>query len=213
LEASAGLDLATILAMVDIPEESERRVAESRAVFEDLGQGRWVAQARYIDGLTTWWRGEASVGEPMIRSAYEWFGRRGEVGEAGVVACDLAHVLWDLGRVDEAERLADETARTTARYDMETQIGWRGVKAKIMAQRGEDRAAAEDLLRGTMALLDGTEFLNLRATAYTDAAELWASLREQEHAREAAREALDAYRRKGNVVGYRRATALVQQLA
>jgi predicted ATPase len=53
-----------------------------------------------------------------------------------------AQTLYELGRLDEALRMADETAQLAHRDDVEPQARYRAVRAKILAQRHRVRDAA-----------------------------------------------------------------------
>jgi len=211
LEASAALNLALLLGMLTRFDEALVRASACLEIFEDLGQGRWIAQARYFEGLIRWWQGTPAIAEREIRSSYDWYRGRGESEEAVALAPELAEILWELGRHDEAEALIDETARTVAEYHVEAQIGWRSLKAKALARRGEVTAAAA-MVEEAIVLVTKTEFLSLRGTVLLGGAETWASSGDLRRARVAANEALEAYVRKGNLVGAERTTALIQRI-
>lgn len=211
LEASAVVNLVPLLGMLARFDEALDRASACLEIFEDLGQGRWIAQARYFEGLIRWWQGAPAEAEREIRSSYEWYRGRGESEEAAALAPELAEVLWDLGRHDEAEALIDETARTVAEYHVEPQIGWRSVKAKALARRGDVKAAGA-MADEAIELAAKTEFLNLRGYVLLDGAEVWAASGGPERARTLANDGLDAYVRKGNLVGIARASSVVERL-
>jgi len=161
--------------------------------------------------LVRWWGGDAGAAEREVRAAYQWFAGRGEIEEAGVVASELAEILFDLGRLDEAEALADETARVTAHYDLEPQIGWRSVKGKVLTHRGA-LDAAEILARDALDLVSRTEFLTLRGRAWMDLAGILARSGRGAEANEAALEAHSAFELKRNRVELRKLKALGDRL-
>ncbi|MGH2680785.1 MAG: adenylate/guanylate cyclase domain-containing protein [Actinomycetota bacterium] len=210
-EATVGLDLATIYAMVDRPDDAAARVERSLSVFEELGQGRWVADGKHTAGLVSWLGDDAEAAERAIRAAHHWYERRGEVLELALSSIDLAHVLLDLDRIDEASAMADVSASSAAPYDLEAQIGWRTARAKIFARSGR-HAEAMALVRESMDLVSGTEFLNLEGSTFRDAADVLARAGRTAEATEAAGAALAHYQRKGNRVGSRRTELFLRAL-
>jgi tetratricopeptide (TPR) repeat protein len=210
LEATAGLDLATIYAMVDRPEDAIARVDRSLSVFEELGQGRWVAEGNHTKGLVSWLGDDARTAEQAIRSAHDWFEQRGEILELASTSTDLALVLLDLDRVEDADMMAESSSSTGAPYDLEAQIGWRLAKGRTLAMLGE-RMEGERLLREALEVVSRTQFLNLRGAVFSGLAATLASS-PTAGAADAAHEASVSYGRKGNRVGVRKAEALLASL-
>ena len=210
LEATAGLDLATIYAMVDRPEDAVAKVDRSFSVFEELGQGRWVAEGNHTRGLVSW-----LGGEPRRRASDpvgpDWFEHRGEVLELASSSIDLALVLLDLDRVKDAIGMAEIGASTGAPYDLEAQIGWRLAKGRTLAVRGE-HPAGERLLREALELVSGTQFLNLRGAVLTGLAQTLAGSMRTAEAADAAQRAAESFERKGNRIGARKAELLLANL-
>ena len=136
-EATAALDLATIYAMLDRPDDAAARAERSLSIFDELGQSRWVAEGHHTRGVVHSLAGDAIRAEPEFRAACEWFEQRGEVFELAVHAIDLANGLLDLDRADEARAIAEMSVSSAAPYDLEAQIGWRTVMAKVLARSGE----------------------------------------------------------------------------
>ena len=187
------------------------RVDRSLAVFEELGQGRWVAEGNHTKGLVSWLGGDARAAEPMIRSAHDWFERRGEVLELPSNSIDLALVLLDLDRVEDATAMAEVGASTGAPYDLEAQIGWRLAKGGTLVRRGE-HIDGERLLREALDLVSRTQFLNLRGAVLAGLADSLAGSMRTAEAADAARRAAESFERKGNRIGARRAQALLANL-
>ena len=85
--------------------------------------------------------------------------------------------------------------RATAPDDLSAGVQWRGVRAKLLARRGDDEAA-EALAREAVALAEETDFPVLRADALLVLAEV---------AGEGRAEAIRLYEEKGNVAAAERA--------
>jgi class 3 adenylate cyclase/tetratricopeptide (TPR) repeat protein len=203
-EAAIGLERALILAMLDRFPEADRAVQDSAAVFEELGQRRWGADASRARGVLAWWRGAPEAAEPLIRSAFDAFRERGEAADASLAGLELALVLCELGELDEARSLAQSTARPTPAYALEPQIQWRRVMAKVELGR-EAIGDAERLVREAEALAGTTHFLTLHANVLMDLAEILHDAGRTSEASAAARSSLERSERKGDRVNTRRA--------
>jgi class 3 adenylate cyclase/tetratricopeptide (TPR) repeat protein len=207
-QASAALDLAMLLALMERSEAAEERAADALEVFVDLGQGRWIASARLTEGLIASCRGDLRTAEPSIRAAYEWYAGRGETAQAMEAATHLARVLCDVGRLAEAQVLVDEVKHHAADYDMEKQVSWRSIGSRIHSGLGHHEAALE-LADEAAALVAGTDLMNLQGDVYADLAEARAAAGSPSEAEEARLNSLATFKRKGNLVGARRASSIV----
>jgi hypothetical protein len=96
-------------------------------------------------------------------------------------------------------RLAEVTERFSVPEDVDAQIGWRRVRAKVLAGRGEV-AEAELLAREATALAARTDYLDGHAQATVDLAEVLRVAGRSEEATALALEAIRLYDQKGNVV-------------
>jgi hypothetical protein len=103
------------------------------------------------------------------------------------------------GRDTEAEQLTDISARLAGRDDVLTQILWRGVRARLLARRG-DLGAAAALARVAVGLADTTDFVNHRADAFLDLSHVLEASGRAPESVVAATEALRLYESKRNVV-------------
>ena len=204
--AAIGIERAMILAMLDRFPEADRAVADSAAVFEDLGQRRWEAEASLAFGVVASWRGAPEDAEPQVRSAFDAFRDRGETADASLAGLELALVLCELGELDEAQELAQITARPTLAYALEPQILWRRVMAKVAVRR-EAFEDAERFVREAEALVGKTDFLSLHANVLMDFAEIMNRTGRRSEASAAAERSLERSERKGDRVSIRMAQA------
>ena len=202
-QATCRLEIAIILAMLERFDEARGHVAFSRSVFEDLGQRRWLAAVSGMEGLVASAEGKLDEAERRLRSGYGFFQRQHDTANAVAAAADLSQVLCELGRFDEAGALADEVAKGAGIYDLEEQVGWRCVKARVLASRGEFDEA-EALARRALELIRPTEFLDLQGDALVHLARCSARPASRSDAAETLQQAIDAYERKG---GPRRRTS------
>ena len=87
---------------------------------------------------------------------------------------------------------------------------WRPVRAKVLARRGE-HAEAERLAREALAIGEATDDLNGQGDTYADLAEVLLLAGKPDEATATLEQALERYKRKGNLVSTQRAqTRLVE---
>jgi ATP/maltotriose-dependent transcriptional regulator MalT len=114
-------------------------------------------------------------------------------------AAFLARAVFAQGRVDEAEELAQQSAKLAAAGDLLTHILWRGVQARVLATRGR-LDAAEELAREAVALAEQTDFVVYRGDALVDLAHILQSSGRVNDAADAAGAGLELHEHKGNLV-------------
>jgi len=110
-------------------------------------------------------------------------------------------VLVELGRDDEAFALTDrwQVDRLTVPEDTDAQAAWRRVRAKVLARRGEFEDA-ERIGREAVAIASATDYLDARASAVGDLAEVLRLMGRLDESVAASHEAIRLYEAKGNVV-------------
>jgi len=203
---AACLDLhrAAVLASLDRLDDARSSLDEARAIFDDLQQSRWAAALTEVEAEIAWSRGDPEAAEVALREAHTFFRERGEMMEVALGAADLALLLCDLGRIDEAAALADEVVADVPGYVLETQIGWHRVNARVLAARGaltDAVSSAEAAVR----IARGTDFVPIMAGTLLDLAAVQRVGGRGDLASAAAEEAIGWYERKGDILGARRA--------
>lgn len=127
-------------------------------------------------------------------------------------AAYVGQAYCELGRHEEAIEWATRAANLDPGLDEGlTQMLWRQVRAKVLAQRGE-HAEAEELAREAVALGDQTDFLDAQGDAYGDLAQVLALTGRSGDARVALEQALARYERKENLVMAKRVRARLAEL-
>ena len=137
-----------------------------------------------------------------MHTAYRSFEQRGEA-DAALLAGDLALILFDLGRDDEAHALIPSIIKDAPSFALEQQIGWNRAMARTSAVQG-DRSRAEEFAREAVRLASSTDFLALQSDTLVDLADVLLRDRPGD-AIQAADAAIQLCVRKGSVVGARRA--------
>jgi tetratricopeptide (TPR) repeat protein len=113
-------------------------------------------------------------------------------------AANLAVVLCLLGRLDEADKLADEALELAAEDDLASQVTSRIARARVRSARGLHDEAIR-LAREAVDLLAEAQAPNQHGDAWMAlAGSLRSAGRPADEAEAAARTALDFYERKGN---------------
>jgi tetratricopeptide (TPR) repeat protein len=129
-------------------------------------------------------------------------------------AATLARAIAAQGpsRYDEAIRLIAMSQEAAADEDLTPQAIGRGLHARILADRGRYREA-EELARSAAALFAQTDLLNGRADTLLELSHVLAAAGQVSEAHAAATEALELYRRKGNLPGARESLRYLTQSA
>jgi class 3 adenylate cyclase/tetratricopeptide (TPR) repeat protein len=148
--------------------------------------------------------GRPDVAEERLRTALGALQQMGEKALLSTTAAMLAQALYQQGRLDDAEEASTLGRVTAAGEDVSAQIVWRGVKAKVLARRGETYEA-EALAREAVEIAAATDFLTYHAAALSDLGEVLDAAGRAEDARDAVRSALDLYEEKGDLVSAERA--------
>jgi tetratricopeptide (TPR) repeat protein len=177
-------------------------IAQAKALAEELGpQVTLDARIAGWAGSVEFLAGAATAAEHDLRLACEGLERVGELGFLASVAPLLVDALLMQGRDDEAFALTERwrPERLTVPEDVDAQVGWRRVRAKALARRG-DLDEAERLGHEAVTIASDTEYLQLRATAFADLAEVLRLAGKTEESTAAAQEAIRLCEQKGNVV-------------
>ncbi len=156
---------------------------------------------------------ELAAGDPAAAARtleVAWIGLE-EVREHGfrsTIGALLAASLARLGRIEEAEKLIEESDRLAARDDVATEIGVARARAFIAAARASDDdaiALAEEAVR----VADTTDYLEERAELHLHLGATLIAAQRFEAAAGALREAIALADRKGATVVADRARALL----
>jgi tetratricopeptide (TPR) repeat protein len=178
---------------------ARKLLADGNAVFEELGPTLANAATSHIEAVAEMLAGQPAAAETSLRAALDALKRMGERAFLSTTVAFLARAVLMQGRDDEAEELAQLSARLTAPGDSLTQILGRGVEARIVAGRGRPEEA-EKLARAAVSLADRTDFLVQRGDAWIDLARILHDLGRSDEAAAAAEQGLHLHVQKGNVV-------------
>jgi tetratricopeptide (TPR) repeat protein len=202
------LDRAYLLAMNDRIEEARSLVRAADEYLNELGQRRY---ADMVIGDIEALAGDYEVTADRYGSHLDDAVERGIKGTIASCASLRGHALCALGRFDEAEPLARQGREAAAEDDIEAQMAWRQVAARVHAHRG-DHGVAEQFAREAVAISHRTDSTYLQADAYSDLAEVLEAAGRREEAVAAWQEALGRYERKEIVPLIRRTRERLAEL-
>jgi tetratricopeptide (TPR) repeat protein len=183
-------------------------IQEWRNSFRELGQQTMYAWTAGCVWDVCSWAEDWEAGERNLREGYELLEQMGDKAFLSTVAIWLGQALYRQGRLNEAERygkIGEELGATDDRYN---EAAWRALRAQVLAARG-DLDDAPALARRAVEIAAETDYIELEADTRLALAEILREAEESDWLTEAGRSA-DLYERKGNLIGARRAQALLE---
>jgi tetratricopeptide (TPR) repeat protein len=147
--------------------------------------------------------------ERVLTWGYDMQRTSGEKSHFSTITAMLARAIAAQGRLDEAQKLTEESESVARANDVYSQIVWRATRAKVLAQKGQ-LIAAEAMARDAVAFAAASDFLEPHADALMDLAEVLRLAGEPDQAATVLSQALELYERKGAAVSAARARSLLQ---
>ena len=141
--------------------------------------------------------GDLIAAERAYRRSYEIADEIGSEGFKTTPAVNLARMLCDLGRIDEAREFAEMAGNASATDDLGPQVMSRSVRSLVFAARGAFDEA-ERLGRDALEMFADAEDLEGQATIRIDRARVLQMTGRIDDAIAPVREALALFERKGN---------------
>jgi DNA-binding SARP family transcriptional activator len=178
---------------------AEARVfhAEARSLAEEIGAG-YILHGRHL-ALIEMLAGNPNAAEDSIRPELDALRKTGDKLRLAIHANVLGSVLCAQRRYDEAEQLSREAESASAPDELTNQVGWRTVRARVFAARGE-LGPAESLAREALALAASGEYVDSHAYALICLGEILHQVGRREEATRHVEKARRLWERKGNVV-------------
>lgn len=144
-EAGVLMPLSWLYGYAGQFDEARSTLARSREMFGNFGATvEWAAGALNA-GAIELLADDPVAAERALREADHRLATHGERGYRASLAATLAESLYAQGRYDDAHVSADTARRLAIRDDIEVQVRWRAVEARIRARHG-DAAAGQRLL-------------------------------------------------------------------
>jgi predicted ATPase/class 3 adenylate cyclase len=193
--------LAALQAMLGHFDEARLLIDQANAILADFGVT--LSANSHPEAMVAMLADDPAAAERCLRADYENLKGMGEKGFLSTTAARLARAVEAQGRNEEAYELTVVAEQAGASDDLSTQIGWRGVRARILASRGRFDEA-ERLAREAVALAEQTDRPNQHGDALADLATVLAAAERHEEAFQVSEEAFRVYERKGNLVAAER---------
>ncbi len=188
-------------------------IAQAKALAEEHGLHVLLdSHVRPAAGEIELLAGDATAAERELRAACEGTERVGELGFLSSIVPYLVDALLLQGHDDEALALTERwrPERLTVAEDVDAQIGWRRVRAKVLARRGR-LEEAERLGREAVAIASGTDYLDARARALADLSEALRLAGRRAKSAAALQEAIGLHEDKGNLAAADRLRGLLAE--
>ena len=210
-EASALTFLGWLEAMNGEIEKGRALYREGTARMTELGALVRRGAASMTGGHLELLAGDPAAAEVELREGFRLLDEMGEKALLSTVACNLADTLRRQGRFEEAEELTHVSEKAADPEDIASQVGWRSIRALILAVRGEPEAA-ESLSAEAVRLMEPTDALVFHADTLVIRAQVLLLAGRTTEAAEAFEEAIRLYERKGVLPAIERTRALLSEL-
>jgi class 3 adenylate cyclase/predicted ATPase len=194
-------------------DEARALLKAATATYQELGQRTVLATyCGTVLGDVELLAGDAIAAERTLAELCHELARSHDWSHLASSAGDLAEALYVHGRLDEAEQWTRAAEKHAASDDLDAQIKWRTVRAKILARRGavDD---AEELAREGARLSEQSDGLNWQAKASRDLGEVLEMAGRHNEAVSAFERAIELYEQKGNLAGAAQVRSLDDDLA
>jgi len=152
-------------------ELSRELCARSRALFEDLGLPMDAASMVLESSRVELLAGDPAAAEVELRRGFRELEELRERFVLSTLSGLLARALWELRRPDPAEDLTMLAEELSEPDDVDAQVHWRCVRAKVHASRGA-ADEAEALVRSAIELVEPTDAVIQQIEALVDLAEV-----------------------------------------
>jgi tetratricopeptide (TPR) repeat protein len=203
--------LAQLYAMQGDFERARSLYRATRARLEDLGASMLAASTSIDASRVELLAGDYEAAERELRPDYEALTAMGERFLLSTVGGLLARVLEAQGRRDEAEEITRVVEEIAADDDVDAQALWRGVRARVLARKGDGKRAVE-LATQAVALRAETDSSSLKAETLVDLAETQLAVHHETECSVALEQALQLVRSKGDRVTTERIEARLAEL-
>ncbi len=198
LEANVAAALVGLLGMLGAFDAARERARLAEEIYLELGLQLAFAGLTQVTGPMELLAGDAAAAERELLRGLEILQPRGPDGYQEAL---LAEALYRQGRHDDAARHARTAEEHAPADNVQAQVVWRGVRAKLEAAESPERARA--LAGEAVSLAEATDATNLLADALADLAVVLRRTQD-EAAEDVTRRALALYEQKGNVAAARR---------
>jgi tetratricopeptide (TPR) repeat protein len=201
-EADLLKPLSVLYAYMGRSADAHAAIDRSQSLFASLGARLARAESAVPAGMVGMITGDPAAAERSVREGYEACRAMRDRGFLEVLGLDLAEILYQQGRLDEAQQLIDELWAEPS-PDLPGLPRLTRTQAKLLARRGQFRAARQ--------LVDEAQALLTPASAPLMQADMLETRAEVDWLAGAAGQAENSLRAALRIYEDRRATALAER--
>jgi predicted ATPase/class 3 adenylate cyclase len=190
-----------------------RRLADNAVeIYEDLGLPVPLAAALGFERAgVSWVAGDLEVAERDLRRAVDLLTAIDEKGMSSTLAVNLAALLCEEGKEEEAEHFLQVSEERAGADDWVSQSGIKSVRASLLARQGEFEAAMT-LAREALADAEGRDNQFWRGVRRVSLSEVLVLAGEVDEAAHLLGEAIGLFETKGNLILAERARSALAEL-
>ncbi|MFN2557910.1 MAG: hypothetical protein ABR592_13780, partial [Nitriliruptorales bacterium] len=212
VRSSALFGRAGFEAMLGRFVDARDSIAQARALLEEIALTVWVAgPLTQVAGWVELLADDPAAAERELRWGFATLQEIGEFSWLSTTASLLAEALYEQGRYQEAEDFIETSRAAAASEDVYSQVMWRSVLSKLLAERG-DAEPAQSLARAAVTLTDPAEFPLLRCYVLLCLGEVLMLTGRPREAAPAIEQAIRVSAEKGDVVSAQRGERLLEEL-
>jgi DNA-binding SARP family transcriptional activator len=196
-ETNLALALGRLEGMRGNFEVARANVARAKEMYRELGASAAHTLAGRAAAAVERAAGRPDAAEEPLRTACVQLQAEGQTSVLATWAAELADVLYEQRRYEEASEWVDVARRHAGEDDLDAQLARRPVEAKLLGVQGR-LDEAEDVARSGVELAASTDALNHHAEALLALARILELRGSDEEAGQVVAGALELFERKGN---------------
>jgi tetratricopeptide (TPR) repeat protein len=198
--------LAALHAMLGEFDHARSLILEANAILDELD--RLQSAVSHHEALVELLAGDPADAQARLRAGYERLEVMGEKSLLATTAAMLARATYALQDYEAADRYCSISESSGAAEDLSVQVPVRGVRAKLFARSGRIEEA-EALAQEAVRLIAETDMLTRHGDSLLDLAEVCRIAGRAAEADIAARDALELFNSKGNLISAAHARSLI----
>lgn len=198
-ESNISIALGQLEAMRGNFDAARVHVARARIIYGELGASAAVSAYGRAAAAIERAAGFPAAAEELLRAACAQLQATGQTSVLATWAAELAGVLYEQGRFEEASEWVDVARTSAGDDDLDAHLARRPVEARLHLADGR-LDLAEQVARAGVELAASTDALNHHAEALVALAQVLERRGSEVEAARLVAEALDLYDRKGNTV-------------
>jgi predicted ATPase len=212
LQITTLLGSAVLQAMLGHPEKARSLAQQAKSLLTDLGPTMFTEVTKgQACAYVEIYAGAAPAAEREALESYRFLDEHGNRVWLSSLAAMLAQATYAQNRWAEAEAYMEISALAAAPDDLDAQVRWRAVGARLAARTG-NVAEADRLSDEALRFVEMTDFLDSHADSLVVRAEVLLLQTRRAESAAALAAALALYERKGNVVSAAEVRQLLKEL-